>query len=169
MFVVEREELLRFFFRSFLLGALYACAYLIAGFVRKVFGRMRSVKLRAVLLFVFDFALCLTAAFFDALLVFAANRGQLRIFALIMQIGGFALLYLPLRRYVYAAQEKLISGIYDVIFAPIVRRCERIRNKRMRKKEKRAEKRFDRNADRLLIKKMKNASDEIFGDVFGKR
>jgi hypothetical protein len=170
MFVVERQEFALFLARSFVLGALLAGVYLLLGFVRipllhglpKVFGRIGLVLP--------DAAFCAVAAFLNILTVYVSNRGQVRISALLFEVLGFCIVYLPFGSFVEGLQGKTFRFLKRKILLPlfligkrILRRCvERAKEKRFRSKLKRYNKKIDRLLENAVLKSLEDGERTFF-------
>ncbi len=171
MFVVERSAFALYLFRSFLYGLLVAAVYLAGGFVRIIFdrcGRIFSVLLTAL----YDFSLCLVSTFFAMLLVYSANRGQIRIIAILFFIAGFVLLYLPLRHKIEETEKHLIERIFSKILIPCLDfgriRIQKVRLNIQQKREFRKCEKYDRNFEKTLEKELDLCLAEGFEKIFGK-
>ena len=116
MFVVERQEYALFLVNSMLLGALLAVIYLLLGFVRIAFWRMLPGVRGRLPMAVIDLAFCFLAAFLNVLMIFASNRGQVRISALAFEIFGFCVLYLPFKKTVLKMQKKKNLNFCQMIY-----------------------------------------------------
>ena len=122
MFVVEAQDFANYLLRAFLLGVLLALFYLLYGFVRVAFQKTpRFKKVFFILQALTDLAYCLLGAFLNILMIFSANRGQIRIIALLFEMAGFLLLYLPAGALVRRMQEKMLRFFRRRVLVPLLR------------------------------------------------
>ena len=120
MFVVEREDFALFLVRSAVLGVLLGAFYLAGGFFRIPLGKGKLKKSAPWVLFVPDLFFCLFAGFLTVLLVFASNRGQVRIMALLFELGGFCLVYGIFKKRVYRLEEILLVFLKNRVLIPLL-------------------------------------------------
>lgn len=170
MFVVERQEYALFLVNSMLLGALLAVIYLLLGFVRIAFWRMLPGVRGLLPMAVIDLAFCFLAAFLNVLMIFASNRGQVRISALAFEIFGFCVLYLPFKKTVLKMQKKILSYMKNRIVLPIssfiLGKMRRIFEKGRRLCLLSRVKRYNRRLDRLIRKAAEDAVKKGEGSLF---
>ena len=167
MLLYDKGALLSFFFRSFALGALYAAIYLLCGFGRLILRKTIKNRIAQIaLLTVFDLLLCLAASFFDMLMIFAVNRGQVRISALVCQALGFLLVYKLCKKPSDRLHERLLGFLYRLFVLPLIRQARRIKEKI---KEKRAQKkrvRYDQNLKDLIARQALEDIEALAGQIF---
>lgn len=172
MFVVERGDFALYLLRSFLYGVTVSAAYLPCGFFRILIRKTNKV-LSAILMTLFDVCFCLFAAFFAMLLVYSANRGQMRIIAILFFAAGFMLLYMPLCDRVEKAEAKLLDAFSKKILYPV---RTFIKKKVLAAKKQIVERinlkksiKYDKNFEEMLSvrieKKLLQEAEEMFGNM----
>ncbi len=153
MFVVEAQDFAKYLLRAFLLGMILALFYLLYGFMRVAFQKTRRFKKGFFILQALtDLIYCLFGGFLNILMIFSANRGQIRIIALLFEMVGFLLLYLPLGAPVRHIQEQILCFLKRKVCVPVLRIVHRktkavlLKGKRSVRflKLKRQSKRFDK-------------------------
>ena len=148
MFIVENGDLVRFFIRSFLLGAFISVLYLLGSFFRKTAFRVFGVKaFFAAVRFLFDLIFCAFAAFLNILMVYSANRGQVRLTALLFEALGFFLVYRLFAGRVYRLQDAILGFLARTVVAGARRRIALIKEKRQKKRTLRTMLKYDSGAD----------------------
>ncbi len=172
MFVVERSDFALFLLRSAVLGIFLALFYLFEGFFRNVFSKKKHPKLRLVFFIFPDILFCLIVAFLNILLIFAANRGQVRIIALLFELAGFWGCISLLKRRMDLFQKRILRIVKKRIVSPIVsligsflrrvwvfgkRRAEAAHIKRFNKK-------MDRVLEEYVVKSIVEGAEQLFAD-----
>ena len=173
MFVVEREDFALFLIRSFLLGVFLASLYLAGGFFRIFLEGIRSARGKNLCLFVPDLAFCLLSAFLNVLLIFSANRGQVRPIALILEASGFFLVLRVLGKRAYRMEKRLLCFLKKRVLIPLVlplrRLCHKIEDLLKKRVQTARFFRFNKDLDRKLIKRIRYevavAEEQSFGGL----
>ena len=171
MFVVEAQDFANYLLRAFLLGVLLALFYLLYGFVRVAFQKTPHFKKSFfVLQALSDLAYCLLAGFLNILMIFSANRGQIRIIALLFEMAGFLLLYLPAGTLVRRMQERMLRFFLRRVLTPLLHALRgkltaamlKIRQGMRFLKLKRQSKRFDKLYLTKIRKELQNGAAFLF-------
>ncbi len=155
MFVVEQEDLALFLIRSAALGGFLAVIYLLGGFLRIPISRSESKKTSVILLFLPDLFFCLFSAFLNILLVFAANRGQIRIIALLLESVTFVGVIKLFNGIVYRLEYAVLRFFKRRVFLPCISPLRSLWKRVIRSLRVRAEyrklRRFNKDLDAILL------------------
>ena len=170
MFVVERQEFTLFLFRSFLLGAVLALLYLFLGFFRIPAERIWSKAFGRLCLVLIDLPFCGLIAFLNMLMIYASNRGQVRISALLFEVLGFLVIYLPFGRRAEKMQYRLFLLIKNRVVQPVWRffckkttiLVKKAANRILVFKLKSYNRKLDRIISRMVDDAIKNGEERIF-------
>lgn len=158
MFIVERIDFSVFLVRAFFLGVLFASGYLLLGFERILFANKNRLIFQIIQL-IFDLFYCILICFCDILMIYCANRGQIRIIALIIQLSGFLLIYLPLSKPVKRWEEKLMRAGYRKLWLPIT---EGIKRKKRKRALLKYNQKIDAHLEKDIVSLLKAAEEHIF-------
>lgn len=154
MFLVSKKELVLYLLRAFFLGGFIGFSYLLFGFFRLAFQRIAGRKRKlfyCIGLILPDLLFCLTAAFLNILMIYSANRGQVRLVALMAELLGL-LGPLALRQKAYQLEKRILRALYRALIAP-VRKVIGIQVEKLKAKVRlRKLKELDKQTDRLLEK-----------------
>ena len=156
MFVLEQGKLIEYCLRAGLLGILFAFVYLLLGFQRILFARLKKA-LNLILQAVADMFFWSVIAFSDMLMVYSANRGRIRILALLVQLFCFLICYLPLKKPIWRAETAVVEWIIRVFIHPIGSFIKKsITEQRIRRYNRKIDKRMQKDGEMLIdeIKKI---------------
>ena len=171
MFIVERGDFALYLLRAFLYGAAVSLIYLFCGVFRVIISKTGRV-FRTVLMFLFDLSFCLVSAFFAMLLVYSANRGQMRIIAILFFAAGFWLIYIPLCQ----KSERLIENLLSVLSRRLVKPLFRFFKSKTHEVKKRILYRvnlkkaikYDKDFPKILFERIENRLRQETESVFEK-
>ncbi len=159
MFVLEQGKLIEYCLRAGLLGVLFALGYLLLGFQRILFACFPKA-LNLILQAVADLFFWGVIAFSDMLMVYSANRGRIRILALLVQLFCFLICYLPLKKPIRRVETAVIGWISRVFIYPIVSFIKKgITEQRIRWYNRRIDKRMQKDGE-MLINEIKEILDD---------
>ena len=168
MFVVERQEFALFLARSVLLGMTLAGVYLLLGGLRMPLQRAFRGVIRGVLLLFPDLAFSALVAFSNVLMVYASNRGQVRLSALLLELIGFCAVYIPLASPIEKAEGAALDFLKNKILIPILNRMKALVASCRRRIQERffhlKVKKYNSKVDRLLQKTVRKALEK--GETF---
>ena len=122
MFLVDGADFVRYLFRAFLLGMALSPVFLSASGVKILLSEGPAIfrRLAFLVLFIYDVFTFLLASFLNILMVFSANRGQVRLMALLFEVAGFLLLFLPLYKISLKIQRKVILFLKKKVVLPLI-------------------------------------------------
>lgn len=168
MFLVSKKELVLYLLRAFFLGGFIGFSYLLSGFFRLAFQRITGRKiLYRIGLIIPDLLFCFAAAFLNILMVYSANRGQVRLIALMAELLGFLCL-LSLRQKAYQLEKQILRTLYKVLILP-VRKVMKSNVEKMKAKIRLRElKKLDKQTDQLLEKTADENVQKLDELLFGK-
>ena len=173
MFVVERADFALFLLRSLLLGGALAFVYLLGGFIRlPLASRCKGLPFALALLLP-DLCFCLFAAFLNVLMIFAANRGQIRLVSLLFELGGFAFVWRFLGKWIYKAEARLMKFIMKRILRPlllplkscVIGICSFLKKKREKRRIKRFNCKLDDDLLAFIDEQAQICVKRLFGDT----
>ena len=170
MFLVGKKELVLYLLRAFFLGGFIGGAYLLSGFFRLGFQRIAGGKrkiLYRVCMILPDLLFCLLAAFLNILMVYSANRGQVRLVALMAELVGL-LVPLSLRKKAYQLEKRILRRLYRILIAPVCRvlrtRVEKTKAKIRRRRLKELDKQTDRLLEKTARENIQMLEELLFGE-----
>ena len=169
MFLVSKKELVLYLLRAFFLGGFIGFSYLLSGFFRLAFqriaGRRRKLFYRIGLILP-DLLFCLTAAFLNILMIYSANRGQVRLVALMAELLGL-LGPLALRQKAYQLEKRILRALYRALIAPVRKvigiQVEKVKAKVRLRKLKELDKQTDRLLEKAASEKVRMLDELLFG------